>query len=226
MGQGSVAAVGDGPFGAADGGGAVLPLVRTCPWRWRAAAGGSCSRARRCRVAVLGLAGGVAGGALERALDEGERGQSPARAWVSLKTRAAERPGLGLGLLLLGPLAADVAGLHCGEGGGQGQRAVQGVDHRVVGDLLSSVRGMKTPWILISTTPLTSEMLNVLPSAGAPGPGRGGLERHVRAERRAGAVGRDQPDVVGRVGNQAGDRRRHRVAGEIRAHGLRRRRLV
>ena len=40
-----------------------------------------------------------------------------------------------------------------------------------LGICVSSVSGMNTPWILTSTTPLTSEMLNVLPSVGAPGAG-------------------------------------------------------
>ena len=37
------------------------------------------------------------------------------------------------------------------------------------GICVSSVSGMNLPWILTSTSPLTFEMLNVLPSAGAPG---------------------------------------------------------
>ena len=106
VGQGSVAAVGDGPFGAADGGGAVLALggefalgagVKQLEGLGRECGGGG--------VGGLGLlAGGVAGGALERALDDGERGQPLAGALVrlgDLEDRAAERPRLRLGLLLL-----------------------------------------------------------------------------------------------------------------------------
>ena len=39
------------------------------------------------------------------------------------------------------------------------------------GICVSSVSGMNTPLTLTSTTPLTSEMLNVLPSVGEPGGG-------------------------------------------------------
>ena len=39
------------------------------------------------------------------------------------------------------------------------------------GICVSSVSGMNTPWTLISTSPLTVETLNVLPSVGAPGVG-------------------------------------------------------
>ena len=38
-----------------------------------------------------------------------------------------------------------------------------------LGICVSSVSGMNTPWILISTRPLTVETLNVLPSVGEPG---------------------------------------------------------
>ena len=41
-----------------------------------------------------------------------------------------------------------------------------------LGICVSSVSGTNTPWILTSTTPLTSETLNVLPSVGEPGAGR------------------------------------------------------
>ena len=40
-----------------------------------------------------------------------------------------------------------------------------------VGICVSSVSGMNLPWILTSTSPLTRETLNVLPSAGEPGAG-------------------------------------------------------
>ncbi len=39
------------------------------------------------------------------------------------------------------------------------------------GICVSSVRGMNLPWILTSTSPLTVETLNVLPSVGEPGVG-------------------------------------------------------
>ena len=60
------------------------------------------------------------------------------------------------------------------------------------------------------------------------GAGRRGLrscERDVRSYRGAGAIRGDEADMVERVRDQPAHRRRHGVAREVRADGLRRRRL-
>ncbi len=96
---------------------------------------------------------------------------APPVAWLILKIAPPNVP-FWVGVLCFLPFAAA-------------SRAPDGPSAAVVSDsvpwsasitvffgiCVSSVSGMNTPLTLISTTPLTSETLNVLPSVGEPGAG-------------------------------------------------------
>ena len=81
---------------------------------------------------------------------------------------------------------------------------------------------MNTPWILTSTSPLTSEMLKFLPSVGEPGSRPvARRERHVRPERGAAVVRGHEPHVIERVRHESRYGRGHEVVGEVAPDRLR-----
>jgi hypothetical protein len=156
VGEGSVAAVGDGPLGAADGGGAV------------AAAGAELAVGAGLEQ-LKGLAGGDrgVGGLVGLAVCVGRRGlertltslsvTKPLWAWVSLKIAP---PNVPCWVLPFWPV--DV--INSSEPWRASICAPEGI-------CSAPVSGTNFPLILISTNPLTGVTFTVLPRIGALGAG-------------------------------------------------------
>src|ERR1700733_9945004 len=153
-----------------------LPVVRNLPWAlaWRSWRVLLESAAIVASPAFLALQVAYVGAPLN-ALSTRARLTSPLFAprvaWVSLKIAPPKLPVCVL--IFFFPLAAaSCAGLDP-----PGRAVVSLIVPWsasitvLVGICVSSVRGTNTPWIFTSTSPLTTDTLNVLPSVGGLGAG-------------------------------------------------------